>query len=239
MNQDKNKNRKIKGLSAFQRYSCLREYRHECRSIGLSSRVKKTSILFCIPILLLSAFLIFILSFIHNISSAEKALEKYKFDDFSTGCTVTSFGTGEDTFSASISFSQPSGKMISSYERSWQGKELYIECVVFNFKSGHIVFPYRLYSDKSEKGTGTILYPYYTIEKYPAGYNYSFFSQNEKKHLERIFNTSRVLSIASPAFLTCFHKVKIKKASLSGLKAGAAYNLMIDQKGFLFFKRIL
>lgn len=200
---------------------------------------KMIPVFFIIPFFLSSFFLFFVLSFTSKISFLKKSLEKQDFENLSLGCTITSFGNGNGTFSASISFSQPNGKMISSYERSWYGKELYAECIVLSFKKNNLVFPYRLYSDKTKKGTGTTLFPYYTIDGFPAVYNYSFFSQKEKKLIEDIFKTSKVLSFISPKFLTAFRNVKMETAVLSDFKADSGYALTFDKKGNLIFKRIL
>lgn len=207
---------------------------------NLEAKRKKTfSVILLVPVLLSVLLIIFSASFKNKITAAKKSLMRHDFDKMPPGCTITSFGHGNGTFSASISFLQPNGKMISSYERSWQGSKLFAECFVFSLKKGNLVFPFRLYSDKAKKGTGTTLFPYYTIDKYPAIYNYTFFSQNEKKIIEEIFKTSRNISVISPRFLTAFRGVTIQTAVLSDFKADANYNLTFDKNGKLIFKQVL
>ena len=108
----------------------------------------------------------------YKLGSIKKKLSKTNLSIYSTGTMIKTFGQNTETVSAVISFFTPSGNLINSYERAWHGWELNLECIVFTFESGSIVFPYRLFSNESKYGTGVKLFDYYNLKDYPAIYDY-------------------------------------------------------------------
>lgn len=178
-------------------------------------------------------FLIFGLTDFYNykLGSIKQKLSKTNLSIYSTGTVIKTFGQNTETVSAVISFFTPSGNLINSYERAWQGWELNLECIVFTFESGSIVFPYRLFSNESKYGTGVKLFDYYNRDGSPAIYDYSFFSKEEKELIKSLYG----YAVFSPYLLKVFSYAKIKTVSLHNFKPDTEYLLYAGSDGEIRF----
>ncbi len=181
---------------------------------------------FCSLPVLFFLFSIAVNRYTGKISAAEKKLSSYEINIFNTGCIIKTFGRGNSTVSASISFYTPSEKPIGSYERAWHGSELNLECIVFTFKHGSIVFPYRLFSDKPES-TGVLLFNMYSEKDYPAIYDYPFLPEEEKMSIKTLFKSA----VFSPYLLTLFSSARLQTVTLASFKPDAEYSLNILPSG--------
>ena len=188
-------------------------------------------------IIFLSVSLLFFLIFgavefyNYKLGSIKQKLSKTNLSIYSTGTMIKTFGQNTETVSAVISFFTPNGNLINSYERAWHGWELNLECVVFTFESGSIVFPYRLFSNESKYGTGLKLFDYYNRKGYPAIYDYSFFSNEEKALIKTLYR----YTIFSPYLLKAFSYVDIKTVSLRNFKPDTEYLLYAGSDGEIKF----
>ena len=188
-------------------------------------------------IIFLSVSLLFFLIFgaveLYNykLGSIKKKLSKTNLSIYSTGTMIKTFGQNTETVSAVISFFTPRGELINSYERAWQGWELNLECIVFTFESGSIVFPYRLFSNESKYGTGVKLFDYYNLKDYPAIYDYSFFSKEERELIKSLYE----YAVFSPYLLKVFSYARIKTVSLHNFKPDTEYLLYAGSDGEIRF----
>ncbi len=188
-------------------------------------------------IIFLSVSLLFFLIFgaveLYNykLGSIKQKLSKTNLSIYSTGTMIKTFGQNTETVSAVISFFTPSGNLINSYERAWQGWELNLECIVFTFESGSIVFPYRLFSNESKYGTGVKLFDYYNLNDYPAIYDYSFFSKEERELIKGLYE----YAVFSPYLLKVFSYARIKTVNLRNFKPDTEYLLYAGSDGEIRF----
>ena len=167
----------------------------------------------------------------YKLGSIKQKLSKTNLSIYSTGTMIKTFGQNTETVSAVISFFTPSGNLINSYERAWQGWELNLECIVFTFESGSIVFPYRLFSNESKYGTGVKLFDYYNLNDYPAIYDYSFFSKEERELINGLYE----YAVFSPYLLKVFSYARIKTVSLRNFKPDTEYLLYAGSDGEIRF----
>ena len=188
-------------------------------------------------IIFLSVSLLFFLIFgaveLYNykLGSIKQKLSKTNLSIYSTGTMIKTFGQNTETVSAVISFFTPSGNLINSYERAWHGWELNLECIVFTFESGSILFPYRLFSNESKYGTGVKLFDYYNLNDYPAIYDYSFFSKEERELIKGLYE----YAVFSPYLLKVFSYARIKTVSLRNFKPDTEYLLYVGSDGEIRF----
>lgn len=188
-------------------------------------------------IIFLSVSLLFFLIFgaveLYNykLGSIKQKLSKTNLSIYNTGTVIKTFGQNTETVSAVISFFTPRGDLINSYERAWQGWELNLECIVFTFESGSIVFPYRLFSNESKYGTGVKLFDYYNLKGYPAIYDYSFFSKEERELIKSLYE----YAVFSPYLLKVFSYARIKTVSLRNFKPDTEYLLYAGSDGEIRF----
>ena len=188
-------------------------------------------------IIFLSVSLLFFLIFgaveLYNykLGSIKQKLSKTNLSIYNTGTVIKTFGQNTETVSAVISFFTPRGDLINSYERAWQGWELNIECIVFTFESGSIVFPYRLFSNESKYGTGVKLFDYYNLKGYPAIYDYSFFSKEERELIKGLYE----YAVFSPYLLKVFSYARIKTVNLRNFKPDTEYLLYAGSDGEIRF----
>ena len=178
-------------------------------------------------------FLIFGLTDFYNykLGSIKQKLSESNLSIYNTGTVIKTFGQNTETVSAVISFFTPSGNLINSYERAWQGWELNLECIVFTFESGSIVFPYRLFSNESKYGTGVKLFDYYNLNDYPAIYDYSFFSKEERELIKGLYE----YAVFSPYLLKVFSYARIKTVNLRNFKPDTEYLLYAGSDGEIRF----
>ena len=194
-------------------------------------RKKRVLIIFLSVSLLF--FLIFGLTDFYNykLGSIKQKLSKTNLSIYNTGTVIKTFGQNTETVSAVISFFTPRGDLINSYERAWQGWELNLECIVFTFESGSIVFPYRLFSNESKYGTGVKLFDYYNLKGYPAIYDYSFFSKEERELIKNLYK----YAVFSPYLLKVFSYARIKTVNLRNFKPDTEYLLYAGFDGEIKF----
>ena len=199
----------------------------------MTKNKKRLLTVFCfVSGLFFSAFLA-VHVYAHKISSAEKRLLMCDPAILNTGCTIKTFGRGDSEVSAMISFYTPSEKLIGSYERAWNGSALNLECIVCKMKNGALVFPYRLFSDTSE-GTGIVLFDIYAEKRYPAIYDYSFFSQEEKKAVQTLFKAA----VFSRYLLILFSSARLQTVTLHNFEPDAEYGLKALSSGGLVLQKI-
>ncbi|MEL3912271.1 hypothetical protein [Treponema pedis] len=182
---------------------------------------------------LLFLFIFIIVNFYSlKIEYAEKKLLNGNFEIYNTGCIVKALGQNTENVSAAVSFYLPDGKPLGTYERSWHGWELKLECIVLQLKKGALVFPYRIFSDESKYGTGIKLFSYYLKNGYPAIYDYSFFSDEEKDAVKTLFS----FAAFSPNLFLTFSSAKKQTVSLRRFNPDTEYILTVSSSGSLLLK---
>ncbi len=167
-----------------------------------------------------------------KIELAEKILSNTNLSGFNTGCIIRTLGQNPESVSANISFFTPSNYLISSYERSWQGWELKIECIVLPLKKGVLVFPHRIYSNRTKFGTGVILFQYYNKKGFPAIYDYGFLSSEEKKAIKTLFKLVKF----SPSLFKAFSSAKAQTIDLREFKRDKEFLLFTNSEKQIYLK---
>lgn len=186
-----------------------------------------------ISFLFLSAF-VFVKLYASRIEKAEKILAKSNIEFFNSGCVIKTLGQNPETISAEISFYTPNGNLAGRYERAWNGWELNIECFSLKLKNGNLVFPYRIFSDKSKRGTGIKLMPYYSTNNFPEIYEYPFLTNEEREAIKTLFKSAKF----SPYMFLTFSSLKKKTIRLRNFEHDAEYNLISSKTGTIILQKI-
>ncbi len=168
-----------------------------------------------------------------KIEKAVSVLSARKFSIKDTGCIIKTFGRNTEALSAKISFYTPTGTLINSYERSWLGWELNLECIGIETGSNILVFPYRAFSDKTKYGTGICLFPYYSDKNFPTIYDYPTLSEAERSAIKSLFKMPRY----SPYSFKVFSGAKNMSIKLSEFKPDNEYSLLVNSKKTIYLKK--
>ncbi len=148
--------------------------------------------------------------------------------------TVTVFGRSADTISARIAFYRPDGTLISSVERSWQGWELAIDCVVVATPARYLVFPFSVLTEKSisRRGNGSLVRQY-ADDRVPSIYDDPALSSTERATIERVFAIVRTERWIPAVFGTLRHA----RLSIRDFEPNVEYSLRVSSGGKLSLVR--
>lgn len=163
--------------------------------------------------------------------SMGKSLSRVSFSGQNTPVTLTVFGRGTDTLSAQLRIGTADGDVAAIIERSWEGWELNLDCVMVATGSGWLAFPYRLYTDETDPGSGVDLIHYYDLGGMPALYESTRLSAGERASLRRLFTlvkTERWI----PRFLG---RLPHEVVRVRSYEPNAEYSLRVSRKGKLSF----
>lgn len=144
---------------------------------------------------------------------------------------IAVFGRSTDTISARLSFRTADGAPVSTLERSWDGWELRMDCVLVGSNAGWLVFPYSMSTDRTDGGRGVNLLRYYDRSGFPAIYESSRLSSAERLALKRVFSVVR-LERWLPRF---FGNVHHETAVIRAFDPNAEYLLHVAKDGSLSF----
>lgn len=146
--------------------------------------------------------------------------------------TVSVFGRSSDTISARISFYSGGGDLLGSFERSWSGWELKIDCVLVRTGERWLAFPFSLSTDETGRGAGVDLIRYYDISGFPAIYESRQLDKAERTALTRLFSVVKT-ERWMPRFLgTLRHETVL----IRSFEAGTEYSLFVDEEGNLLVR---
>ncbi len=135
---------------------------------------------------------------------------------------------GDEGISARFRFYDADDNEISVFERSWQGKELNIDCLVLPFGSRTFVFPISVYTELLPPSKGTELSPYYVRRGMPLIYESSALSARERKIIKKIFKgVQNEKHRSRKHWGTAVHDIQ----SLSVFEVGAIYSLVVRPTG--------
>ncbi len=168
-----------------------------------------------------------------NIQDSMQILSAKSFYIRNTGCIIKTFGRNTESVSALVSFYNPRGELIRSYERSWQGWELDLECIVLESGSNILVFPHRIFTDATKYGTGILLFDYYSQNSFPAIYDYQLFSPAERFAVYKLFKMAKF----SPYLFKLFSGAKAKTINLREFKPDQEYVLFVNSKKNIYLKK--
>lgn len=97
----------------------------------------------------------------------------------------------EKTVSARFRFYDADGEEISSFERSWNGTELFVDSIVVPVKGGALVFPARVFTEETAPGRGTELFHYYDRQGFPAVFGSARLSEADRAAFSSLFAAVR------------------------------------------------
>lgn len=204
------------------------------RSYGYIFRRKRRNRI--IILFVLFFFLMLFTAFFYydtTISQIKAAFSAYPSAPMSVPFTITPYGRSSTTVSARLSWFTPKGTLVRTYERSWQGWQLKVECILFSVKEGAFVFPYRIFTDKYSGGTGTNLFSQYSIDEFPVLYDLPTLTENERNELKKLFTFIRT----APHLICFLGDVRIVSVPLRNFEQGKSYRLILSSNGSLVFKK--
>ena len=159
------------------------------------------------------------------------ALERASVSDRDVPVCMIIFGRSTDTISARFSFRTADGETVSTLERSWDGWELRLDCVLVKTGSGWLAFPYSMSTDRTDDGRGVNLLRYYDRAGFPAIYESARLSSSERIALKRVFSVVR-MERWLPRF---FGNVHHETAVIRSFDPNVEYLLHVAKDGSLSF----
>lgn len=94
--------------------------------------------------------------------------------------------------SARFKFYNADGKEIASFERSWNGSELYIDSLVVPLRTGALVFPVRAFTDAVAPRGGTNLVYYYDFNDMPGIYDSVHLDATKRQLFKELFTKLKI-----------------------------------------------
>jgi len=119
------------------------------------------------------------------IQNLEASIESLKITTVPLRFMVLSRSDTE--LSARFKFYNADGREIASFERSWNGSELYIDSLVVPLKTGALVFPVRAFTNAVAPRGGTNLMYYYDVNDMPGIYDSVNMDESKLQLLRNLF----------------------------------------------------
>jgi len=119
------------------------------------------------------------------IQNLEASIESLKITTVPLRFMVLSRSDTE--LSARFKFYNADGREIASFERSWNGSELYIDSLVVPLKTGALVFPVRAFTNAVAPRGGTNLMYYYDVNDMPGIYDSVNIDESKRQLLRNLF----------------------------------------------------
>ena len=147
---------------------------------------------------------------------------------------------GDTGISARFKLYNADGREISSFERSWNGTELYIDSLVVPLESGALAFPVRVFTDAVAPRGGTNLFPYYDVDGMPGIYDSSNLDAKKRELLKDLFSKlkiaeglygSRGNDTPGGRFFTYFGNAVHDVKQLRQFEIGTIYSLVVHADG--------
>ncbi len=142
--------------------------------------------------------------------------------------------------SARFRFYNADGKEIASFERSWNGSELYIDSLVVPLKTGALVFPVRAFTNAVAPRGGTNLVSYYDIDDMPGIYDSANLDTKKRQLFKELFIKlktaegfygTRTATNSGNKLLTYFGNAVHDIKQLRQFEIGTVYSLVVHTDG--------
>lgn len=142
--------------------------------------------------------------------------------------------------SARFKFYNADGKEIASFERSWNGSELYIDSLVVSLKTGALVFPVRAFTNAVAPRGGTNLLYYYDFNDMPGIYDSAQLDVQKRQLLKELFIKlktaeglygSRTATNPGGKLLNYFGNAVHDIKQLRQFEIGTVYSLVVHTDG--------
>lgn len=154
--------------------------------MNLSKIIKTISLLVVLSLIALAvAAGIFLQKQQQIIKNLEASIEALKITTVPLRFMVLSRSDTE--LSARFKFYNADGKEIASFERSWNGSELYIDSLVVPLKTGALVFPVRAFTNAVAPRGGTNLMYYYDFNDMPGIYDSVHIDEQKRLLFKELF----------------------------------------------------
>jgi len=212
---------------------------HKHRSISFKGLVKTV---FCVIVLVLIILAVGAALFLREqqkiIKELETSIENLKLTTVPLRFMVLSRSDKE--LSARFRFYDGDGKEIASFERSWNGSDLYIDSLVVPLKTGAMAFPVRVFTDAVAPRGGTNLMYYYDFNGIPGIYDSSRLNDQQRQILKELFTKLKTAeglygsnAAANPGerLLTYFGNAVHDIKQLRQFEVGTIYSLVIHTDG--------
>ena len=149
----------------------------------------------------------------------------------------TVLSRSDTSISGRFHFYNALGREISSFERSWNGSELYIESLGISLGKRFFVFPSRVFTDSATAKKGTSLFPYYDQDGFPAVFDSPSLSPQTRQALATLFSrlklsdaffvgnpTARGVSVKDSPFFSFLGRIQREVQRFRDLEIGVAYS---------------
>jgi hypothetical protein len=149
----------------------------------------------------------------------------------------TVLSRSDTSISGRFHFYNALGREISSFERSWNGSELYIESLGISLGKRFFVFPSRVFTDSATAKKGTSLFPYYDQDGFPAVFDSPSLSPQTRQALATLFSrvmlsdslfgrnpTVRAAPMKNSPFFSLFGRIQREVQRSRDLEIGVAYS---------------
>jgi hypothetical protein len=154
--------------------------------LNLNKIIKTISLLVVLSLITLAvAAGIFLQKQQQIIKNLEASIEALKITTVPLRFMVLSRSDTE--LSARFKFYNADGKEIASFERSWNGSELYIDSLVVPLKTGALVFPVRAFTNAVAPRGGTNLMYYYDFNDMPGIYDSVHIDEQKRLLFKELF----------------------------------------------------
>jgi len=142
--------------------------------------------------------------------------------------------------SARFKFYNADGKEIASFERSWNGSELYIDSLVVPLKTGALVFPVRAFTNAVAPRGGTNLMYYYDFNDMPGIYDSVHIDEQKRLLFKELFVKlktaeglygSKTTTNSGDKILNYFGNAVHDIKQLRQFEIGTVYSLVVHTDG--------
>jgi hypothetical protein len=112
--------------------------------------------------------------------------------DLAIPLRFTVLSRSDTSISGKFRFYNAEGREIASFERSWNGSELFIESLAIPLGERVFVFPCRVFTDAPTSKKGTSLFPYYDQDGFPAIFDSQAMSPPARQAVSTLFFRTRL-----------------------------------------------
>ena len=205
----------------------------------LSKIIKTISLLVVLSLIALAvAAGIFLQKQQQIIKNLEASIETLKITTVPLRFMVLSRSDTE--LSARFKFYNADGKEIASFERSWNGSELYIDSLVVPLKTGALVFPVRAFTNAVAPRGGTNLMYYYDFNDMPGIYDSVHIDEQKRLLFKELFVKlktaeglygSKTTTNSGDKILNYFGNAVHDIKQLRQFEIGTVYSLVVHTDG--------
>lgn len=174
----------------------------------------------------LAAFFIAVLVFAYKYFICYYAASNLESSLYYDCAKVLVYGSGDDSVSASITFTDSDSNIVAEFERSWNAPSVSVDfaCVTFLGKKSY--FPYRIYASDSPGVNSGVMLRKHLFSKGRFELLGSSWTDEQKKYAGMIADFA-----LTPAFSIFSSHLSYYSVNLGGCIPGKEYRLFVGSRG--------